>query len=85
MESAARNESLGPDEMPQFTSPVRITITHTRNRLADMDNLSGKAVLDGCVAAGILADDTAQQVTEIRTRQIKGDPERTEIEIEEIR
>jgi Holliday junction resolvase RusA-like endonuclease len=58
--------------------------TTTASDSADIDGLSGKAALDGLVAAGILADDSPQQVAEVIHRQVKGEPERTEIVIEEI-
>jgi hypothetical protein len=70
------------NETPAFTAPCRITFYHTRKRLADMDGISGKAVIDGLVQVGILADDTAKQVTEVRNCQIKGDREETRIVIE---
>lgn len=70
--------------MQEFDTPVRVTITHVRKRLADLDNLSGKGLLDGIVACGILRDDSPEQVREVRVRQVKGDPETTTIEIETI-
>ena len=74
----------GTDQITAFSSPVRITFYHTRKRLADMDGLSGKAAIDGLVAIGILTDDTAQQVKEIRNYQTKGNVEETRILIEAI-
>jgi hypothetical protein len=52
--------------------------------LADHDGLSGKAVLDGIVALGILADDSTKQVAEVGHRQVKGKIERTIVTIETI-
>ena len=75
---------LRADEASAFTTPVRVTFYHTRKRLADIDGLSGKAVLDGIVAAGILPDDKAQQVAEVTHRQEKGRVEETRIVIETI-
>jgi len=71
-------------QVRRFDSQVRISFYHTRKRLADIDGLSGKAAIDGLVAAGVLADDTPQQVAEVRHYQTKGSPEETRIVIEEI-
>lgn len=57
---------------------------HNRRRAADLDNLSIKAVLDGLVLAGVLKDDSPQQIAEIHHRQSKGQQEKTIIEVEEI-
>jgi Holliday junction resolvase RusA-like endonuclease len=67
-----------------FAGKVSISIHHTRNRLADIDGLSAKAVIDGLVGCGILTDDSAKQVAEVRHYQSKGSPEETKIVIEEI-
>lgn len=72
------------DKPPQFDSPVRIIFTHYRKRLADLDNLSTKAVLDGIVSAGFLTDDSPQQVAEITHRQIKSADEKTVVTIEAL-
>jgi len=42
-----------------------------RHRLADPDGISGKAAIDGLVSAGILSDDSAKQVAEVRHSQVK--------------
>ena len=84
LEQAAGDAPNGADEMPEFNTPVRVTLIHARKRLADLDNLSVKAAIDGCIACGILADDSPQQVAEIRTRQVKADRESTVIQIEVI-
>ena len=55
--------------MPRFNSPVCITFHSIRRRLTDPDGASIKAACDGLVKAGILADDTAQQIKEIRQTQ----------------
>jgi Holliday junction resolvase RusA-like endonuclease len=84
LESHFGDATLRADEAPTFDRQVRVTFLHTRKRLADIDGLSGKAALDSIVALGILADDKTQQVAEVIHRQVKGEPERTEIVIEEI-
>lgn len=85
MESHSANASDGTHEAAQFNSLVRITFTHYRNRLVDPDGLSVKACLDGLVLAGILRDDSASCIEEIRHRQIKSNDEKTVIEIEEVK
>ena len=64
---------MGKKENARFDTPVRIVVYHRRYRLADPDGLSIKAALDGIVTAGILADDSAKEIAEIRQvqRQIK--------------
>lgn len=84
LESDTRDAALPAHGIAPFTSRVRISFYHTRKRLADIDGLSGKAVLDGLVEAGILANDSAKQVAEVRHFQSKGEPETTRIVIEEI-
>jgi len=84
VESNAGNAVDHQEAATAFTSQVRVTFHHTRNRLADIDGLSGKAVLDGIVEAGILATDSPKQVTEVRHRQEKGGVEKTTVVIEEV-
>ena len=75
---------MASEEIKGFTTPVRITFHSVRGRLADPDGLSGKAVLDGIVKAGVLADDTTKQVSEVLHTQTKGRIEKTIVTIEEI-
>ena len=79
---------LGAEEIPRLRSPCRIRVIHHRNRLIDPDNLNAKAAIDQVVALGILASDSAQCVTEVTHRQVKvgrEEPEKTVIEIEEVK
>ena len=84
MEQAVSNESLGKKKMPRFDSPVHIHVISYRKRKHDTDGVSAKAVLDGIVRAGILADDSSEQVKSItfESRQAKSE-EKTLIEIKE--
>jgi len=50
---------------------IDIIITSRRYRLCDPDGISGKALLDGIVRAGILPDDSAEYINEVRHKQIK--------------
>ena len=86
MESTFINELLGEKKMSRFNTPVRILIHSYRHRLVDSDNVSGKAAIDALVHAGILADDSPKQVTEVSFRQTKiktSEEEKTEIIIQE--
>ena len=69
--------------MPRFNSPVRITVHSRRKRLCDPDGISGKAAIDGLVKAGLLEDDSAKFVTEVRYTQEKSKDENTTLIIEE--
>ncbi len=85
LESHSRNAPNGKKGNARFNSPVRIICTHYRNRFADPDNLSIKAVLDQLVRSKILADDSSKQITEITHRQVKTrGEEKTIFTIEEI-
>lgn len=68
--------------LPSF-SRVRLRVISYRHRLADADGISAKAVIDGIVHAGILADDNTKIVEEISWRQVKiesEEEERTEVQ-----
>lgn len=82
VESDSGNAAFRADEVTTIPAPCCVTFTHTRKRLADPDGVSTKAVLDGFVQVGVLADDSAQQVTEVRHCQVKGRTEETEVLIE---
>ena len=73
--------------MQRFDTQVCITIHSYRRRLCDPDGISGKAVIDGIVKAGILTDDTPEQIKEVRFKQTKiksPAEEKTEIIISEV-
>jgi Holliday junction resolvase RusA-like endonuclease len=79
---------LGKRAATQFDTPVSIRIVSYRSRLADPDNISGKAAIDGCVHCNILRDDTANEVASYRAdEQVKvknTSDEKTEIIITEV-
>lgn len=85
MEQNISDGHLGEKGSPRFNSRVRITIYSARKRLADPDGISAKAAIDGLVKAGILEDDSAKFVEEVRYRQekTKGE-ESTRIVVEEV-
>lgn len=78
MEPHPTDAALRADEAPAFDTPVRLHFHHYRKRLVDPDGLSVKAVIDGLIAAGILAGDTAEQVKEISHSQSKTGPQEVE-------
>ena len=61
---------------------AKIRIVSYRARLIDIDNISGKAVIDGLVHAGVLPDDSPEFVQEVVFTQRKSKEERTIIHIE---
>ena len=71
VELASKHASLEAQEMPRFDTPVRLVCTSHRKRLADPDGISYKAFIDGIVKAGILEDDSAKHIKEIRCFQEK--------------
>ena len=77
LEPAAGHESVAKEKAARFNSPVNIHVHSIRARLADPDGISIKAALDGFVKAGILADDSAKQISSITQSQELGSPERT--------
>jgi len=71
----------------QFTSPVSIDVCSYRTRPVDADGVSCKAILDGLVNCGLLQDDSAKYVTEVRYSQVKvknREEEKTVITITEV-
>jgi hypothetical protein len=71
VERVVGNESLETCGRAAFDSPVSIRIDSYRIRLADVDGVSGKAVLDALVLAKVIADDTTKEVKEVLYSQTK--------------
>lgn len=71
MERVVSYEPMAASGCAAFDSPVSIRIHSYRIRLADVDGVSGKAVLDGLVLAKIIADDTTKEVKEVLFSQTK--------------
>jgi Holliday junction resolvase RusA-like endonuclease len=84
VEQGARNASLGAQKVTGLAAPCRIHIRSIRQRLADADGISAKAVIDGLRHCGILADDSPEYVQEVSYSQEKGMPEKTIITITEV-
>jgi hypothetical protein len=86
LEPGSFDEPEEADAAQAFDAPVVIRIHSRRHRLADSDGLCGKWTIDSIVAAGILRDDSARWVKEVRFSQEKipaVEPETTEIDIRE--
>ena len=77
LEQITRDAALRADCSTKINLPCHINIHSIRKRLADVDGISGKAAIDGIVHAGILADDTAEQVESVSFTQAKGKQEET--------
>ena len=71
MERLVSDEPLETCGRAAFDTPVSIRIDSYRCRLADVDGVSGKAVLDALVLAKVIADDTTKEVTEVLYSQTK--------------
>ncbi len=84
MESNLPNAAMDKEKIKRFDSRVNITVISYRARRHDPDGVSVKAVLDGIVRLGILADDSTEQVESITFKSIKSKEEKTIIEIEEM-
>lgn len=87
VELPVSNESISSCKVKTFNARVNISVHHYRCRLADPDGLSIKAALDGIVHSGLLRDDSAKEISEIRHWQHKvknAEEERTEITITEV-
>ncbi|HJZ06384.1 MAG TPA: hypothetical protein VJ327_11140 [Patescibacteria group bacterium] len=68
-----------------FNTSVRIDIYSTRKRKTDIDNISGKAALDGIIESGLLIDDSPDQIESYQVHKPKiSNKEKTLIVIEQI-
>ena len=63
---------------------VRVRFTVRGKVRPDPDGINGKAALDGIVAAGVLVDDSADQIEEVSFRAELAEEDQTIIEIEQI-
>jgi hypothetical protein len=87
LESSSIFSPMEAGKNPYFTSPVDVTVNSFRTRLADSDGLSAKACIDSLVQCGIIADDSARYVREVRYKQTKvknKEDEKTVFEIVEV-
>ena len=87
LEQGSCNAALSAHGFETLASRVSIRVISYRKLNHDPDGISAKAVIDGVVRAGILADDSTKQVESVTFESYKtkkGEEEKTIIEIEEI-
>jgi len=72
---------LEAQRLGRLDTPCRVHFHSIRRKLADLDNLSGKAVLDGIVNSGILRDDSPKEIKAVSHTQEKGQDEKTIVTI----
>lgn len=75
----------GKGEQQEGDPRRRLTITVTKPRESDLDNLTSslKSVIDGVVQGGAARDDSPKWLVVV-VRQVKGKPPSTRLELEEI-
>ena len=71
MEQNTCNDSNGKKKIKRLDTQCSIHIHSKRYRLADVDGLSGKAVIDALVIVGILEDDSPKEIKEVSYSQEK--------------
>ena len=81
MEQNISDESMGKEKTKGLDSRVIITVTSYRKLNHDPDGISAKAVIDGIVRAGLLPDDSAQEVKKVIFESVISKEEKTVIEI----
>ena len=88
MEPSIRDASLRAQGLERFNTPVRIHLHSRRHRLADtIEGCCYKYVIDGIVHAGLLQDDSSQEIVSATFTQEKISKEFEEdtiITIEEV-
>uniref|UniRef100_A0A6M3IH55 Uncharacterized protein n=1 Tax=viral metagenome TaxID=1070528 RepID=A0A6M3IH55_9ZZZZ len=84
LEPPACHEQVATHARAPLAPPVRVHVHSVRRRLADSDGVSVKAVLDGLVVAGLLADDRPEIVAQVSQSQERGAPERTIVAITHV-
>ena len=67
-----------------FYQKVCIRVTVRAKNPPDPDNIDAKAAIDGIVQAGILRDDSAKEIAEVRLRSEIAEEDETVIEIWEV-
>jgi Holliday junction resolvase RusA-like endonuclease len=64
---------------------VEITYTFPDRRRRDPDNYSGKFLLDGLVAAGVIADDSFNNIELVLKAEVRKHHKRTVIQVKELK
>lgn len=81
MEPTTCHGSLATGKGANVDKRASIRVHSKRNRLADPDGISAKAVIDGLVLGGILRDDNAKFVKEVSFTQEISKVEETIIDV----
>lgn len=84
LESGSFHAAEKQDAVEAINERVAITFIVYRHKLIDPDNNYSKHFTDGIVESGLLRNDTASEIEEIRYRQVKipeWEQERTVIEL----
>lgn len=81
MEPDTGHATLPAHGIKTLDTPVNIRVISYRRLRHDPDGVSAKAVFDGIVKAGILADDSTQQIQSVTFESRKSKDERTVVEI----
>ena len=85
MESNNTNAPNAALQDGQYHQRVRIHVHSVRKRLADPDGISAKAAIDGIVEAGVLKDDSPEEIKEVLFSQEKTKGEEyTEVTIDMV-
>ena len=84
LECSYMDEQMATEETKRPNTLVNIRVISYRKRKHDPDGVSVKAVLDGIVRRGILADDSTDQINEVTFKSIISKEEKTVIEIESV-
>jgi len=85
MEQNTRHESVGKKQTGKMDTRVNIHVISYRKAKHDPDGVSSKAAIDGLVHAGILRNDSTDEVKKVSQESFlvkTYEEERTEIQIE---
>lgn len=82
LEQDSCHAPLAAKDVKGLDTRVHIRVISYRKRKHDPDGVSVKAVLDGLTRAGILADDSTEQIKGVSFESIQSDEEKTVIEID---
>ena len=83
VESHSCHAAFSENGVTQVDTPINIRVISYRKLRHDPDGVSAKAVIDGLVHAGVLPDDTSEQVKKVTFESSKSKEERTIIELTE--
>ena len=86
VEQPSRRKPLATYENPPLDTRVRVLVRSFRHRICDEAGISEKAMVDGLVHAGVLTNDTPEEVKidHEQTQVPKAEEEKTIVELWEI-